>query len=397
MKFSVLLPTRNRLELLRYAVETVRRQSYQDWEVIISDNDSEQDIKGFVDSLGDSRIKYFRTERFVPVTENWNLALGKSSGDYIIMLGDDDCLMQGYFTTIHRLIEDFSSPDFIYSSAYLFAYPGVLPEFPKGFLQPYGYASFFRPSDDAYWLDRKTAREVVNTSLNFRVCFGYNMQYFTIRRSFIESLKDQGDFFQSPYPDYYAANVSFLKAEKILIYPRPVVTIGISPKSFGYYFFNNQEKSGVEFLNNLPDQSVMENLHDTVLPGTDMNTFWLIAMETLKNNYGSQMRLDVNHARYRFLQIFQMARKFFRGNDPIEIHELRAFHRLLTTKEKFLYALPLHLYYKIMRTFPYISRNAIVSRIMKHFASHPQAPARPLDIHCETILDVFENIPPNSG
>ena len=44
MKFSVLLPTRNRLEYLRYAVETVRRQDYADWEIIVSDNCSEDDI-----------------------------------------------------------------------------------------------------------------------------------------------------------------------------------------------------------------------------------------------------------------------------------------------------------------------------------------------------------------
>jgi glycosyltransferase involved in cell wall biosynthesis len=395
MKFSVLLPTRNRLELLRYAVETVRKQSYQDWEIIISDNDSEQDIKGFVDALGDSRIKYFRTDRFIPVTENWNLALGKSTGNYIIMLGDDDCLLQGYFATMDRLIRKFSAPDFIYTSAYLYAYPGVLPEYPKGFLQPYGYASFFRPSDDAYWLDTKTAREVVKKSLNFRVCFGYNMQYFTIRRSFIESLTPQGEYFQSPYPDYYAANVSFLKAERILVYPKPVVAIGISPKSFGYYFFNDQEKSGVEFLNNFPDRSVMENLQNTILPGTDMNTFWLIAMETVKNKYGSQMKLDVNRARYRFLQIFQMARKYFKENNPADINEWQEFNRLLTTKEKLLYALPLRIYYKIMHFSPYISENVIVSRIIRLLASHPQTPAKPLDIHCETILDVFENFATN--
>ncbi len=396
MKYSVLLPTRNRLELLKYAVETVRRQAFRDWEIIVSDNDSDQDIKGFVDGLGDPRIKYFRTERFVPVTENWNLALEKSSGDYIIMLGDDDCLLQGYFTTIDRLIEEFSSPDFIYTSAYLYAYPGVLPEYPKGFLQPYGYASFFRPSDNAYWLDRDTAREVVNQSMNFRVCFGYNMQFFTIRRSFIESLRSQGDFFQSPYPDYYAANVSFLKAERILVYPKPLVTIGISPKSFGYYFFNDQEKSGVEFLNNLPDPSGMEGIRDTVLPGTDMNTFWLIAMETMKNNFGTQMNLDVNHARYRFLQIFHVAKKFFKRNDRTEIDKYLEFARQLTIKEKLLYAIPLRIYYKIMRIFPYISKNVIVSRIIRHLASHPQASATPLDIDCQTILDVFENIPPNA-
>jgi len=38
MKFSVLIPTRNHLDLLSYAIETVRRQDYSDWEIIVSDN-----------------------------------------------------------------------------------------------------------------------------------------------------------------------------------------------------------------------------------------------------------------------------------------------------------------------------------------------------------------------
>ena len=80
MKFSVLLPTRNRLDLLSYAIETVRRQDYSDWEIIVSDNSSEEDIAGYVRSLDDSRIKYYRTDQFVPVTDNWNNALAKSDG-----------------------------------------------------------------------------------------------------------------------------------------------------------------------------------------------------------------------------------------------------------------------------------------------------------------------------
>ncbi len=102
MKFSVLLPTRNRLDLLSYAIETVRRQDYSDWEIIVSDNFSEEDIAGYVRSIDDSRIKYCRTDKFVPVTDNWNNALAKSDGDYVIMLGDDDCLMKGYFSTLKK-------------------------------------------------------------------------------------------------------------------------------------------------------------------------------------------------------------------------------------------------------------------------------------------------------
>ena len=57
---SVLLPTRNRLEFLRYALETVLRQDDGDWEIVVSDNDSEEDIAGHVAGLGDDRVRYVR-------------------------------------------------------------------------------------------------------------------------------------------------------------------------------------------------------------------------------------------------------------------------------------------------------------------------------------------------
>ena len=137
MKFSVLLPTRNRLDLLSRAIETVRRQDYDDWEIIVSDNYSEENIADYILSLGDERIKYFRTDSFIPVTDNWNNAIEKSDGDYVIMLGDDDGLMTGYFSTLIGLIEKFNSPDFIYTNAFLYAYPGVLAGAPEGFLKTY--------------------------------------------------------------------------------------------------------------------------------------------------------------------------------------------------------------------------------------------------------------------
>jgi glycosyltransferase involved in cell wall biosynthesis len=79
--FSILLPTRDRLELLRNAVETVRLQNYDNWEIIISDNASSQDITGYVKKLGDQRVRYIRSKMILPVTENWNRAHDYSNGE----------------------------------------------------------------------------------------------------------------------------------------------------------------------------------------------------------------------------------------------------------------------------------------------------------------------------
>lgn len=301
MKF-LLLPTRNRLDLLARAIETVRRQDYDDWEIIVSDNFSEQDVAGYIKALADQRIKYLRTDRFVPVTDNWNNAIEKCDGDYVIMLGDDDGLMNGYFSTLSGLIRKFDSPDLVYTNAFLYAYPGVLPGVPEGFLRTYSRRELFKSAHEPYWLESDKATELVNYSLNFQVMFDYNMQFSLVSRRLIEEMKQYGSFYQSPYPDYYASNAMLLKAKRILVVPQPLVTIGISPKSFGFYYFNDAEASGNSFLQNLPDQKMVERLQGVFLPGPDMNTSWLVSMETLALNFSKEFDLHVQYGRYRYIQ-----------------------------------------------------------------------------------------------
>ncbi len=387
MKFSVLLPTRNRLELLRCAIETVRRQDYGDWEIVVSDNASEQDIAGHVRALNDPRIRYYRTGSFVPVTENWNNALEKSTGDYVVMLGDDDCLMKRYFSTLRGLIEERGAPDLVYHSALLYAYPGVMPGFPEGFVQPYGYAGFLKNAREPFWLERAAALQCVRASMDFRVTFGFNMQFALVSRRLIDALRHKGPFFQSPYPDYYAMNASLLKAERILVCPQPLVTIGISPKSFGYYYFNRSEQSGIEFLNNAPDAESLGRLEQVLLPGSEMNNSWLIAMETLRVNYGAECGLEVNYRRYRLLQIFQtcMAMSEAGAAGP-RMAELR---RKLRLGEKCA-AAALWVLAKLAGLLPGRARQKVNSAVMVLAGVYPRYAPRRIVGRYRSILEVYE-------
>ena len=308
VKFSVLLPTLNRLQYLKYAVETVLRQDYDNWELIISDNCSEENIAEYVESLHEPRIKYYRTEKFISVTDNWNNALDKSTGEYILMLGDDDCLLRGYFETVRELLERYELPDFIYTNALQYCYPGVMPTFPDGYLQPSGWAPFFQQVTDSYLLDRKAAFQLVKGSLNMKVRFGFNTQNTLISRKIIDSLRRKGKFYQSQFPDYYATNVLFLTAQRILICPKAVVATGISPKSYGFYYFNHRENEGVDYLKG---ENSSERLAEVVMPGEYMSTGFLLAMEKIKENYGAEFKLRVNYRRYRTMQIFNAYEKFY--------------------------------------------------------------------------------------
>lgn len=316
MKFSVLLPTRNRIDLLRHAVESVRMQDYADWEIVISDNASEEDVAGFVASCGDDRIRYSRTDSFLPVTENWNRALEQSSGDYLIMLGDDDALMPGCLSTARQLIASWGDPDVIYTQALQFAYPGVIPGSEQGFIQT-GFNAFLENVDSPFFLGRDVAKSMVDAAMSFHVLYGFNMQHFILSRRLVGELAGKGSFFQSPYPDYYAANVILLEAKSILAYPLPLVMIGISPKSFGFYYHNKRENEGVEFLQNLASEDMQKRLRSTLVPGTNMNDSWLVAMETIRQNFPSR-HLRVNYRRYRLLQYYSMLRaKYRKGILPV--------------------------------------------------------------------------------
>jgi len=299
---SVLLPTRNRLEFLRYAIETVLRQDDPDWEVVVSDNDSEEDIAGHVDGLADDRVRYVRTGSFVPVTANWNNALEHSTGRYVVMLGDDDGLMPGYVRRMRELVERFREPDLIYQGAWLYAYPGVDPAEASGYLQPYGYAEFMRGAVEPFVLAPATRRRMVKAAMRFRVRYGFNMQFSTVSRPLIDRLAPQGPFFQSAFPDYYATNVAFLAAAEIVVEPRPLVAIGVTPKSYGFFHMNDREEAGKAFLEAPPGESERQARDAAEMPGSNINTGWLSALEAIAQRYPELVPAQPARRRFRALQ-----------------------------------------------------------------------------------------------
>lgn len=336
MKFSVLLPTRNRLFYLKYAVASVLKQDYENWEIIISDNDSQENISGYVKSLNDSRIKYHRTDCFVSVTENWNNAMNQCKGDYVIMLGDDDILLSGYFSTMIKLLAKFNNPNMIYANAYIYSYPGVIPSCPDGHLMTCKHYSLFNNATEPLWLSKEMARHLVKGHLNFKAHFGTNMQFILIKKDAIDRVRVNNQFFHSPYPDVYAMCKLMLEIEDILIYPIESVVIGVTPKSTGNFLVNNNEEKGMEFLNNTNEYfSLMNALSTVILPGSYSLTCWLVSMETLRLLSKKECNLKINYQRYRLLQIEIAIKNFFHSKKLAHNRALKKIFHLISLKEKF--------------------------------------------------------------
>ena len=389
MKFSVLLPTRNRLEYLRYAVESVRRQSYGDWEIVISDNDSEDDICGYVASLGDDRLRYCRTASFVPVTENWNNALDRAVGDWVVMLGDDDGLLPGYFDRLREALTQNPDPDFIYSSALFFAYPGVMPDRPEGFIRRDVNKYFFGTAP--YMLDRTEAHAIAQGYLDFRMPVASNMQFAAISRRAIDRLRSKaGQFFCSPYPDFYATPALFLTSARILIIPEPLVVIGITPKSYGYFHFNNKADTGLSFLNNAAALDSDDRISTARLPGTSYNDSWLAANCDLYQFWGREYGLRFDIGRYRWRQIIYSYkhRYFDRDLSGVGIGELS---RRLTWPER-LAAWAMAVGFSVLRRIPRRLRDGTIARLRGAIGQHAISEREPTQRRFRNLLELYDAV-----
>jgi len=197
-------------------------------------------------------------------------------------------------------------------AAYHYCYPNVLPSAGRGYLADVRNSRFFTNKEAPFLLPPEQAQAVARAAGDFRYEFGFNSQHFLFRAGFLKSLSAMGGVFQGPYPDTFAAVVSFLHAKSIVVVPKPMVIIGISPKSFGYYYFNDKQTEGYEFLDNAKvSGEVRDTLRDVLLPGDGNNTNWLIAVEAARRALAPGITLTINIKRYRIFQIISFLRNMY--------------------------------------------------------------------------------------
>ncbi|HST82496.1 MAG TPA: glycosyltransferase [Kineosporiaceae bacterium] len=92
---TVCIPTYNRRELLAASLQSVREQSLENVEIIVSDNASTDDTGDYVRSLNDPRVRYDRLPENIGLFGNLSRCLQLGSGRYRVMLPDDDLMLPG--------------------------------------------------------------------------------------------------------------------------------------------------------------------------------------------------------------------------------------------------------------------------------------------------------------
>lgn len=91
-KFSICIFTYNRAEYIGASIKSALNQVYQNYEIIIVDDGSDDHTEAVVKSYESSKIKYIKKEHSgAPKTRN--RAIAEAKGEYLVWLADDDMLL----------------------------------------------------------------------------------------------------------------------------------------------------------------------------------------------------------------------------------------------------------------------------------------------------------------
>jgi protein O-GlcNAc transferase len=105
--WSVIVPVYERRQYLKQCLESVLDQDPgpDEMEILVIDDASSTDLRGFVEELTDGRASYLRNATNLGLYPSTNLALRQARGTWLHILHDDDWVLPGFYATMRRDIE----------------------------------------------------------------------------------------------------------------------------------------------------------------------------------------------------------------------------------------------------------------------------------------------------
>jgi glycosyltransferase involved in cell wall biosynthesis len=221
--FSIVIPTYNRSDLVQGAVRSVLAQTFEDFEVLVSDNCSTDDTEQVVRRFEDPRVRYVRTPQHTAIADSWEFARTRARGSLVMMLSDDDALVRdalGRFADEHRR----QGADFLFCN---------LAEYrDRTFVGPQQNTVTCRPYSGR--VRRVSVDEFVRPLLAFRSAFDMHPSAFMFAARLADHVVARcGRFFQTNGVEYFAWPLAAVFSKAIVYLDAPLVILGRTAKSWG--------------------------------------------------------------------------------------------------------------------------------------------------------------------
>lgn len=203
-RFSIVIPTRNSANTLEFTLQTCLSQDFDNYEIVVSDNSSENNrlTEELIEKINDKNIiKYYKPNKELSMTENFEFAVSKATGEYIIVLGSDDALLFHALVSIDNIINKIGTK--------LLHWPLVAYGWPNVSLN--GYENFFGTTLNSVKninYSEIDSYEIIKNVIGFKTHYSALPTLYcntAVHRDLLNKLKNKtGSIFKSYIPDVYS-------------------------------------------------------------------------------------------------------------------------------------------------------------------------------------------------
>ena len=219
MKFSLVIPTKNRQFTAIKAIKSGIFSNYKNIEIIVSDVSDDDSLGKQINELEDQRVKYFHHRKKLSMKDNWEFGVSQASGDYVSVIGDDDALMPDGYLLAAELIR-LSGTSVVHCSCPNYKWPDyslINRRNLIGLKLPATVKKFTNP------------REELREAYKFKEKFGTGpgVYHGVVCRKFLNKLKaKRGSYFIDENPDFDSGFCTLLYAESYLKSTYPIFLSG---------------------------------------------------------------------------------------------------------------------------------------------------------------------------
>ena len=113
-KISVCIPSYNHEKYIGKTIESILNQTYKNFEIIISDDNSKDNSENIIKSYKDQRINFYKNNTNIGPALNSNKFIELSNCDYILILPSDDILLKNALEIYLKEIENNNNADVLF-------------------------------------------------------------------------------------------------------------------------------------------------------------------------------------------------------------------------------------------------------------------------------------------
>ena len=111
--FSIVIPTYNRAHLIGKTIESVLKQEFADFEILIIDDGSKDNTEEAVSTFTDKRIQYLKKQNAERGAAR-NYGSSRAKGLYINFFDSDDLMYPNHLMVAFKLINSVGNPEFLH-------------------------------------------------------------------------------------------------------------------------------------------------------------------------------------------------------------------------------------------------------------------------------------------